>query len=256
MLLLTQCGVGSLAASWLAGDQVLAVCGAILAMAGGLAAALHLGRPWQAWRAWIGWRRSWLSREIILFGLHGPLALIYALGQHRVVGALTVATGVAGVFASGVLYHVTRREWWRGGRSVGRFLLTAALAGSAAAFLRGLAPGWVLALCGAIKCGAELHWLQVENPDLADEAHDPSRSREWMVARGVRLLDEHYGILNRSRFLCALLGGILLPLACQGLPAALTAVSLCAAAEIVERLLFFRAAVPAPMPGWNPANDP
>src|SRR5258708_12251416 len=30
---------------------------------------LHLGRPAYAWRALKMWRRSWLSREVLLFGL-------------------------------------------------------------------------------------------------------------------------------------------------------------------------------------------
>src|SRR5258708_30734335 len=42
------------------------------------ASALHLGRPLYAWRAFIGLKTSWLSREIIVFGLYAILALIYA----------------------------------------------------------------------------------------------------------------------------------------------------------------------------------
>ncbi|MDZ4850102.1 MAG: hypothetical protein SGI77_12525 [Pirellulaceae bacterium] len=40
-------------------------------------ALAHLGRPFLAFRAFLGWRRSWLSREAIVFGLYmGSLVLL------------------------------------------------------------------------------------------------------------------------------------------------------------------------------------
>src|SRR5262249_2012981 len=42
------------------------------------ASTMHLGRPLYAWRAFIGLKTSWLSREIIMFGLFAGCALIYA----------------------------------------------------------------------------------------------------------------------------------------------------------------------------------
>ncbi len=42
------------------------------------AATLHLGRPLLAYRAVLGLRYSWLSREIVAFGLFAKLAAIYA----------------------------------------------------------------------------------------------------------------------------------------------------------------------------------
>src|SRR6516165_3648526 len=42
------------------------------------ASTMHLGRPLYAWRAFIGLKTSWLSREIIIFGLFAGVAMIYA----------------------------------------------------------------------------------------------------------------------------------------------------------------------------------
>ena len=42
------------------------------------AATLHLGRPLLAYRAVLGLRHSWLSREIVAFGVFAKLAAIYA----------------------------------------------------------------------------------------------------------------------------------------------------------------------------------
>src|SRR6185369_17282468 len=38
---------------------------------------LHLGRPFGAWRAFLGLRRSWLSREIVVFGLFAGMAALH-----------------------------------------------------------------------------------------------------------------------------------------------------------------------------------
>ncbi len=43
----------------------------------GLACAtLHLGRPWLAFRAVLGWRTSWLSREALVFGVFVKLTVL------------------------------------------------------------------------------------------------------------------------------------------------------------------------------------
>jgi DMSO reductase anchor subunit len=42
------------------------------------ASVLHLGRPQFAWKAVIGLRHSWLSREIVAFGVFALLASLYA----------------------------------------------------------------------------------------------------------------------------------------------------------------------------------
>src|SRR3546814_12293088 len=75
------------------------------ALVGSLA---HLGRPGMAWKAFRNLRRSWLSREVALFGLYAPLAALAVL----VPGAAPVAAavGVVGVYASARLYIVPGRD--------------------------------------------------------------------------------------------------------------------------------------------------
>src|SRR5207248_236046 len=92
MLVLTQMSVGALAAdqalTWLGGSQgtsPLAAANAVRSLAAfflgllGLGAAvMHLGRPQYAFRSIIGLRTSWLSREILAFGVFALLATLYA----------------------------------------------------------------------------------------------------------------------------------------------------------------------------------
>ena len=47
------------------------------------ASMLHLGRPLGAWRAFLNLRRSWMSREIVVFGMFPPLLIgALALALH------------------------------------------------------------------------------------------------------------------------------------------------------------------------------
>ena len=61
------------------------------------------------------WKRSWLSREVLLFGWFSKIAFAYAallwlgLPGSRFAGALTVLVGVAGLTASASIYLVRPR---------------------------------------------------------------------------------------------------------------------------------------------------
>ena len=77
MLVFTQAAVGIfLAALFVPVTPVLFLTGFTLLNIGLAAAPLHLGQPLKAWRAFLGWRTSWLSREIIAFNLFAPPAAI------------------------------------------------------------------------------------------------------------------------------------------------------------------------------------
>ena len=74
MTVLTQLSVGAFATIWLlqllGASTRLGVAALASLLVGGLALAastLHLGRPVHAYRALKMWRRSWLSREVLLF---------------------------------------------------------------------------------------------------------------------------------------------------------------------------------------------
>ncbi|MEO7319187.1 MAG: DmsC/YnfH family molybdoenzyme membrane anchor subunit, partial [Chthoniobacteraceae bacterium] len=131
MLVLTQIAAGiSIAASVLAfaNPQLFAATKAPLSIAGfailqlGLAVSvLHLGRPLGAWRAFLGLRTSWMSREIFAFGafagaasgfvgssVWAPIAFLAAPFAH-----LTTVLAIVGVACSAMIYIDTRRAFWR-----------------------------------------------------------------------------------------------------------------------------------------------
>ncbi len=111
------------------------------------ASTFHLGRPRYAYRAILGLRHSWMSREILAFGLFAGLASAYAgalmlpqswMPDQRVLpwlGIGVVIAGGAGVFGSVMIYATLGREYWSFSRTALRFLLTAGLLGTATAWL-------------------------------------------------------------------------------------------------------------------------
>ncbi|QNI35167.1 dimethyl sulfoxide reductase anchor subunit [Alloacidobacterium dinghuense] len=120
----------------------------------------HLGRPAYAWRAVKMWRRSWLSREVLLFGLFfGALASITAVSWLRVFKVLPVSPaaldavawvaailGIAGVLASAFIYLVPARPSWNMAHTPLDFLLSAAVVGSTCAPLLSRVPSWMATL--------------------------------------------------------------------------------------------------------------
>ncbi|CAN5125185.1 dimethyl sulfoxide reductase anchor subunit [soil metagenome] len=167
MLVLTQVAVGASvvgmgvrALSDEANPGGLRPASALVALGVGLlalgASVLHLGRPAYAFRAVLGIRRSWLSREIVAFAIfaalaaaHGTAVLVGAgaeqvssgagaeqgpstAGVETVLGVLTVVAGVVGVACSAQVYAVTRRRWWGLARTATKFFLTTVATGAAA----------------------------------------------------------------------------------------------------------------------------
>lgn len=107
---------------------------------------LHLGRPAFAWRALKMWRRSWLSREVLLFALFFVtlssltavtwLAALHPFPFERMIlvalRVLTSIFGVVGVFVSARIYLVPARPAWNTLHTPLDFLLSAILLGCAA----------------------------------------------------------------------------------------------------------------------------
>ena len=112
-----------------------------------LAAVFHLGRPLHAWKALRMWKRSWLSREVLLFALFSMTGGLYAMIQlaHHflmsspndslfkwgmfLLGASVVLLGLAGVYASARIYLVPARPAWNTIRTPLRFFLTGFILG-------------------------------------------------------------------------------------------------------------------------------
>jgi Fe-S-cluster-containing dehydrogenase component len=83
MLVLTQLAAGLhllhallSTAGWFESLRTLAWSGLAVLMIGLGASVAHLGRPLKAWRVFLGWRRSWMSREIIAFTVYAGLATL------------------------------------------------------------------------------------------------------------------------------------------------------------------------------------
>ena len=86
-----------------------------------VASILHLGSPTKAWKAFLGLRTSWLSREILAFGAWMPLVLLGVVLPHPLVLGSSVAAGLLAIFCSAMVYIDTRRPSWRPAQTFPRF---------------------------------------------------------------------------------------------------------------------------------------
>jgi formate dehydrogenase iron-sulfur subunit len=176
MTVLTQLSVGTFIAIWLLQilgfgahrlGSMMALFAAFVALS---ASTLHLGRPIHAARALRMWRRSWLSREVLLFTIFACAAAAYSISlllrlpHTSVLGAATVLFGIAGVGASARLYLAPGRPAWNSPFTIAEFFATAALMGCASAMLlggRSNAGLWIL--LSALFCigsvSGKLAWL-------------------------------------------------------------------------------------------------
>jgi Fe-S-cluster-containing dehydrogenase component/DMSO reductase anchor subunit len=151
MLVLTQSAVGLfLAVSLLTstgfknGQTQLSAVGFGFLIIGLTASVLHLGQPLKAWRSFLGWRKSWLSREIILFNLVAFTTFVSLLKPSWL--PLAAAIGSLGVFASAMVYVDTGRPLWSPRFAFGNFFGTTLLLGATFAAVM---LGWTGRLTGA-----------------------------------------------------------------------------------------------------------
>lgn len=281
MLVLTQLSVGALWASALFGrflpEGVMAALRplhALVAVSIGLtamaASVLHLGRPLYAFRAVLGLRTSWMSREILALGLFAPLAAAYAAAcwaartmpsAHAVehaLRALVAVAGLAGVTCSVLVYHVTRRPWWSAGAVTFKFFLTAVVLGLATTivtFAGGAArlgdPATTAAVEPVVALAARALWaatLLKLGGELLFFRHLGDR-RFNALKRSAVLMAHNLRTYTAARFATGLAGGVLLPLLGHGVAPAVLSFVLLATGELLERTLFFAAASSPGMPG-------
>jgi DMSO reductase iron-sulfur subunit len=123
----------------------------------------HLGRPVYAWRALKMWRRSWLSREVLLFGMFfAALTCTTAFSWINMRGLISVprimfdtsawmagVIGIAGIVASAFIYLVPARPAWNMTHTPIDFLLSAGVLGSITAPLLTQRFPVRLAVCAA-----------------------------------------------------------------------------------------------------------
>jgi formate dehydrogenase iron-sulfur subunit len=252
MTVLTQLSVGAFATIWLL--QLLgtstplgaaALTSLIVGAVALAASTLHLGRPIHAYRALRMWRRSWISREVLLFSAFAVVAGLYAvvlwlhLPGGRAIGTLTTALGVAGIVASACIYRVPSRPTWNTAFTPIQFALTAATLGPLFGAAVGIA-GWPLRAAAAAAAGAQLVTLALRFLELSVSDLVERRASATLLATT---------LASRLMWRAALLaiGAGALPLV-SGRPSVLAvAFALTLAAEILGRYLFFVSAVPKHM---------
>jgi formate dehydrogenase iron-sulfur subunit len=293
MLVLVQLSVGLLFFDTLLGALVpgaaalrpaLSVGAAFACIAGMGASTLHLGRPQYAFRAFLGWRTSWMSREILVLGPFAGLAVSYAgisaLGPWLpelglagetvanitdaapLVGLAALATGAIGVVCSAMIYVDTGRSAWTlhrtGGRFAGSALLLGAIGAAASACIVRMGAGEAASSIAIVLCG------------IASLTAILKLAFELSALRHLRR--PGFDALQRS---AALLSGPLRPLLAARVGATGSALALLAVAtlnlgpasnvlmagsvalafvlalggELLERHLFFRAEAERAMPG-------
>ncbi len=131
---------------------------------------LHLGRPLGAWRAFLGLRTSWMSREIVAFSLFAGAAAACVTGTlwsllrswmpmvqqiesfidpgafTLPLAALTAVLGFLGVYCSAMIYIDTQRALWKKELTIPKFF------------------GATL-LMGCASVAALLAWLPIASPE-------------------------------------------------------------------------------------------
>ncbi len=202
------------------------IAAAVLAGAALVGSLAHLGRPGVAYKALRNLRRSWLSREVALFGLYAPLALAAVLVPALAVPA--AICGLAGVYASARLYIVPGRPSWDTPLTVAAFGAT------------GLAVGPLVTGHEAIGAVGTALALAALGANLARLWGDSDISRGGTP----ELYRNRLQGWTALRVLLAVVG-----LAALALGGLLIAALLVLAGEIVGRWLFYVTVVPANMPG-------
>lgn len=258
MLVLTQAATGMLvttAVAQLAGVEVvikpLMVVGFAMLLVGLTASILHLGQPLKAWRAFLGWRKSWLSREIIAFNMFAGVALLAILYSPFSIFAAFV--GLAAVFTSAMVYVDTKRPLWSAPFTFTNFFGTTLLLGatftavvcsfsSAPAVATQTAALAALVIRTALLVWRRLHWREaLRNP--ASPIHYNARVVRALLPRTMPARTQLYVVSTVFGLLALANVGNATPLWVS--LAAVTTLS----SEILVRYVFFAASASKRMPG-------
>lgn len=251
----------------------------ILGLTGMAASVMHLGRPLYAFRAVLGLRTSWLSREIVAFGLFAFAAVAYTLASlwmprlSESLGIATAATGLLAVLCSVMVYVDTHRPFWNFVDTNQKFMLTAAVLGLPVALLFALASAAISPELSVSRVMREFGRPMLMSVMVAAAAklfcdarvliHLRSR-RLTPLKRSAILMTGELAMPTMLRFFFGAIGGLLLPLVLLsehslaagagfhplfiGLAVGLIGLTL-TIGELLERYLFFTAAVAPRMPG-------
>jgi Fe-S-cluster-containing dehydrogenase component/DMSO reductase anchor subunit len=248
---------------------------AFISGATGLAVAqLHLGRPLYAFRAFLGLKTSWLSREAMAGLAFMGLAALYtalhwfAPGQSFIpLDAVETTTGLllmvsAGLFvaSSAMVYRATPRPLWRSQRTTLKFFSTAIILGAStflfSAAVSGLNVAHLMRDFGSVVAGLLMAASAVKLviayrflAHLKDKELTSLKKSAW-------LMQNVFGSVTHISLVSGLMGGVLLPIALivnTSTVGAVVIATLCfiltLTAEFSERYLFFTCAVSPKMPG-------
>ena len=254
MLVLTQLSVGAfcvdtlinlmtkgeLAGQMQAYHSVVALCLGLLALN---VSVLHLGRPMYAFRAFLGLKKSWLSREILGFSLFAGFASFYAAlfwlgpvesylgitlpeflhseGLKRGLSIAVALSGILGIICSIMIYDDCKKELWKGSITGLKFFGTAVCLGLATIMLSSLAAVYFLkpeSLEGVLQTytstisilmivafSAKIIW----EATIFRHLKDPTYS---VFKRSALLMKNHLLTVTRLRYLLGTIGGIVIPL--------------------------------------------
>jgi Fe-S-cluster-containing dehydrogenase component/DMSO reductase anchor subunit len=250
MMVFTQLSVGAFAAIWflqLAGTVtrlgVSALTSLLVAALALGASTLHLGRPVYAYRALKMWRRSWLSREVLLFSGFSFVASLYAAALWMrspgaiALGMLTLAFGFGGVTASACIYRVPSRPAWNTPLTLVQFNLTALTLGPLFVAATGAGSTRALSVAAASMAGVQFVVLATKYFNLSSGDTIELRMSAKLLATRFR-----WHLIGRGALLA--LGAIALPLFTPQPVVVWIAFALALASETMGRYLFFVSAVP------------
>lgn len=288
MLTLTQGAVGLFvaAAALAIGDSAvfhavkgaLAIAGFVLLVLGLAASVPHLGRPLGAWRAFLGLRTSWMSREIVVFGIVSGAAAglvgtalwepvagrvsavslvesgAYVANLSAPMAVATALLGLLAVYCSAMIYVDTRRAFWRRDLTFIKFFGTTLLLGAAGA---AAVLAWgesslgdatrVFAVLAVILRTVLFAWDARGTDAALFDRDDPNHRSARTVAR----LQYPVAIARLLLFVAATALGLFAIIATGvgGAVAATLVWLLTAVAQAAERYVFFTAVVALRMPG-------
>jgi len=303
MLVLTQMSVGTFLVEQVmyyyfslfrediaASVRPLHLCAAlVLGLLGLGASVFHLGRPFYAFRALLGLRTSWLSREILAFGFFAAASTAYVVCAFFDLFGLTISeswqaglgvcasvTGFLAVCCSIMVYVDTRRPCWRLPLTSAKFLLTTLVLGNPTALLillvgagttSELTTNSVMTEYGRTLCKTLLIIVAAKLSLEASALVHLKRRQHTPHKRSAMLMTGELRMTTLRRFFFGVFGGIVMPLIlmAEGTITAgsyhplfvgfmtLLMLGLLTIGELHERYLFFAASVAAKMPG-TPAS--
>ena len=218
----------------------------------------HLGKPLRAWRVFLGLRRSWLSREAVLFGAWFPAATLAAFAPRvpqlstlnaPILPLVAAALGVVALFCSVMIYVDTHRHFWRFAQTAPRFFGTALILALATTLaLTPISTSIAAALIAVTLLKLSVEARAFRPLDLAE-----SDTPMTPGLKTARLLSGPLRSLVGVRVLTSAFGGLFIPfaLAVHAAPPVATwlSVTLLLTGELTERVLFFRAVDAPKMPG-------